>query len=134
MIIAQYLLLHIIIDRLVVILRNILSSYGQFGFDATAPQWARASSFTRFLDHATTHHNRWDSSGRVISPSQRSLPDNTHKRQTSVPPVGFEPTISAGKRPQTYALERAATGTASCGWYWSVYFQLLCLPISKNDE
>jgi len=26
-------------------------------------------------------------------------------------PVGFEPTISAGKRPQTYALQRAATGT-----------------------
>ena len=25
-------------------------------------------------------------------------------------PVGFEPTISAGKRPQTYALDRAATG------------------------
>jgi len=26
-------------------------------------------------------------------------------------PVGFEPTISAGERPQTYALEHAATGT-----------------------
>ena len=28
-----------------------------------------------------------------------------------MPPVGFEPTISAGKLPQTYALDRAATGT-----------------------
>jgi hypothetical protein len=28
-----------------------------------------------------------------------------------MPTVGFEPTISAGERPQTYALERAATGT-----------------------
>ena len=28
-----------------------------------------------------------------------------------MPPVGFEPTISAGARPQTYALHRAATGT-----------------------
>ena len=26
-------------------------------------------------------------------------------------PVDFEPTISAGERPQTYALDRAATGT-----------------------
>jgi len=26
-----------------------------------------------------------------------------------MPPVGFEPTISAGERPQTYALDRAAT-------------------------
>jgi hypothetical protein len=25
--------------------------------------------------------------------------------------VGFEPTISTGERPQTYALDRAATGT-----------------------
>ena len=27
-----------------------------------------------------------------------------------MPPVGFEPTISAGERPQTYVLDRAATG------------------------
>ena len=28
-----------------------------------------------------------------------------------MPWVGFEPTISAGERPKTYALDRAATGT-----------------------
>ena len=28
-----------------------------------------------------------------------------------MPPVGFEPTISAGERLQTYALDRVATGT-----------------------
>ena len=28
-----------------------------------------------------------------------------------MPLVGFEPTISAGERPHTYALDRAATGT-----------------------
>ena len=28
-----------------------------------------------------------------------------------MPQVGFEPTISAGERPKTYALDRAATGT-----------------------
>ena len=28
-----------------------------------------------------------------------------------MPVVGFEPTVSAGERPQTYALDRAATGT-----------------------
>jgi len=27
-----------------------------------------------------------------------------------MPPVGFEPTISAVERPQTYTLDRAATG------------------------
>ena len=28
-----------------------------------------------------------------------------------MPPVGFEHTISAGERPQIYALDRTATGT-----------------------
>jgi len=28
-----------------------------------------------------------------------------------MPPARFEPTISAGERPQTYALDRAARGT-----------------------
>ena len=28
-----------------------------------------------------------------------------------MPPAGFEPTISAGERPQTHVLDRAATGT-----------------------
>jgi hypothetical protein len=61
--------------------------------------------------HTTTHHSRQDSSGRVISLSQRPLPDNTqHSQQTnSHAPVGFEPTISAGERPQTYALDQSAT-------------------------
>ena len=36
---------------------------------------------------------------------------NTHNRQTSMLPVGFEPTISADERQKTYALDRAATGT-----------------------
>jgi len=31
---------------------------GLYVFGATAPQWARVSSFTRFLDHTTTHHSR----------------------------------------------------------------------------
>ena len=36
---------------------------------------------------------------------------NIHNRQTSMPPVGFEPTTPAGERPQTYALDRGAIGT-----------------------
>jgi len=36
------------------------------------------------------NHSRQDSSGRVISPSQRTLPQNTqHSQQTSMPPVGI---------------------------------------------
>ena len=33
-----------------------------------------------------------------------------------MPPVGFEATISAGERPKTYALDRAATGTGPTQW------------------
>jgi len=34
-----------------------------------------------------------------------------------MPPVGFEPTISAGERPQTYALDRAVTGTGRMRYF-----------------
>ena len=55
------------------------------------------------ISHRRTHHSRYKSSGRVISSSQRPLPKNTqHSQQTSMPWAGFEPTISAGERPQTY--------------------------------
>ena len=59
--------------------------------------------------HTTTQHSRQESSGRVISSSQRPLPDNTrHSQQTNIhAPVGFEPKISAGERPQAAHLQRS---------------------------
>jgi len=36
---------------------------------------------------------------------------NQHNRQTSMPAPGFKPAIPSTKRPQTYALDRGATGT-----------------------
>ena len=42
-------------------------------------------------------------------------------------PVGFEPTISVGERPQTYALDRAATGTGNkfeCSEIYREMYQL----------
>jgi hypothetical protein len=77
-------------------------------------QWARASSFARFLDHTQrrttvgrTTLNEWSARRRDLYLTTH----NTHNRQISIPPVGFEPTISASERPQTYALNRAVTGT-----------------------
>lgn len=35
---------------------------------------------------------------------------NTHKRQPSMPPAGFEPAIPKCEQPQIQALDRAATG------------------------
>jgi len=43
-----------------------------------SPQCVRPSSLSMLHDHTQTHHTQQDSSGRVISPSQRPLPDNTH--------------------------------------------------------
>jgi hypothetical protein len=41
-----------------------------------------------------------------------------------MPPAGFEPTISAVERPQTYALDRTSTGTGvivfADGYYYAV--------------
>jgi hypothetical protein len=81
------------------------------------PHWAMASSFMKFLDHT----QRRTTVGRNLlhewSAQRRDLyltTHNTHNRQTSMPRVGFETTISAGERPQTYALDRAATGIDSC--------------------
>jgi hypothetical protein len=45
-------------------------------------------------------------------------PENSqNSRQKSMRPVEFEPTIVAGDRPQTYALDRAAAGTGYILYY-----------------
>ena len=73
-----------------------------------------ASSFSRSLDHTQrratvgrTPLDEWSIRRRDLYLTTH----NTHYRQTSMPPVRFEPTIAAGERPKTYALDRAATGT-----------------------
>ena len=49
--------------------------------------------------HTTTRHSRYDASGRVISPSQRPLPDNTqHSQQTNIPALGGIRTHNLSRR------------------------------------
>ena len=78
------------------------------------PQWARASSFTRFLYHTrrrttvgSTPLDEWSARRKDLYLTTH----NTHNRQTTMPLVGFEPTSSPGERLQTYVSDRAATGT-----------------------
>ena len=52
-------------------------------------------------------HTKYDSSEQVISPSQKPLPTQ-HNTRTLLPSGGFE--AAAIEWPQTYALDRAATG------------------------
>ena len=55
-----------------------------------------------------THHDRQNSSRRVISPTHSPLPDNTqHSKELSMPSPAYEPTMAAAKRPQIHALDRA---------------------------
>jgi len=77
------------------------------------PTRVMASSFLRFVDHTQrrttvgrTPLDEWSARRRDLYLTTY----NTHNRQSSMPTVGFEPTISAGERPQTYALDRATTG------------------------
>ena len=72
------------------------------------PQWARASSFTRFLDHTQRHTtvgrtplDEWSARHKDLYLSSH----NTHNRQTSMPLVGLEPAISAGERTLGLALD-----------------------------
>ena len=67
-----------------------------------SPQFARASSFSRFHDHTHTHHTRQYSSGRVVSPTQKPLRENTrHPQETDTfkRATGFELAIPASERP-----------------------------------
>jgi hypothetical protein len=64
-----------------------------------SPQCARASSLSGLHDHTQAHHTRWDSSGRVISPTQRPLPDNTqHSQETDIRARGGIRTRNPSKR------------------------------------
>ena len=85
-----------------------------FWRDSPPPTWNRAYLFTRFLDH--THNDAPQRVGLLWTSDQLVAEISTwqHTILTTdkhpCPPVGFEPTISAGERPQTYALYRATTG------------------------
>jgi hypothetical protein len=76
----------------------------------------------------------------VISPSQRPLrtQDKTtykHKRQISTPLARFEPGIPATKRLQTYAYDRAATGSATSNISLHIYLldRLCGVVVSVED-
>jgi hypothetical protein len=70
-----------------------------------------------------TPQNEWSARRRDIYLATH----NTHKRQTSIHPEGFEPTIPASERPQTHALDRAATGIGLN--HFSHKYKLVCVCV-----
>jgi len=71
-----------------------------------------ASSCLRFLDH-TRHAKLGRTPLDERSARRRDLyltTNNTHKKQKSMPPAGFETTIPASVWPTAHDLDRAANG------------------------
>ena len=66
---------------------------------ASAPSGRGRFLLSRLHDHTQAHHSRWDSSGRVISPTQRLLQDNTQQPlQTDIHVLGAIRTRNPNKR------------------------------------
>jgi hypothetical protein len=91
---------------------------GSYFYLDQRPPVGQGYSFTRFLDH--THRRTTVGSTPLDEWSVRRgdsflTTHNKHNRQTSMPPAGFEPTISAGERPHTYSLDCSATETGTEG-------------------
>jgi hypothetical protein len=77
-----------------------------------SPQWARASLFTRFLNHAQRHTTVSRTQLDELLACCRDPCLTTHNtHDTSIPLVWFQPTISAGERSQTFALDHTVSGT-----------------------
>ena len=79
--------------------------------------------FEVFISHTATRHSRQDYPGRVISPSQRPLPDNTqHSQQTNIHVPGGIRTYNLSRRAaEGLHLDRAATGTG-CEYGYNIKF------------
>jgi len=106
-------------------------------------QWAKASSLLRIHDHTQRHTtvgrtplDEWSARLRDLYLTKQ----NTHNRQISMSPVGFEPTILAGEQPQTHVLDCADTGTGIAllisrqnDWLLPHHRQFLPLPNRVND-
>jgi hypothetical protein len=78
----------------------------------SGPQPPHYRSFTITFTHTTlgrTPPDKWSARRRDLYLTRH----NTHNRQTSMPPAGFEAMIPASERPQTHALDSAAIGVIS---------------------
>jgi hypothetical protein len=76
--------------------------------------------FTITLRHITLGRTPLDE-GSASSRDLYLTTHTTHKRQTSMPPAAFEPTIPTSEQPQTHALDRAATGIGHVNLRWKKY-------------
>jgi hypothetical protein len=77
-----------------------------------SPNRALVASLLTFLNHTEldTHSvGLLCTSDQLVAAADTFTTNNEHNRRKSRPSTGFEPTISAINRPQTYVLDRTAT-------------------------
>jgi hypothetical protein len=79
------------------------------GLGLLVSSWFQGHTHFRHTTVGRTPLDEWSARRRDLYLTTH----NTHKKQTSMPPVGFEPAIPASERLQTHALDRMATGI---GW------------------
>jgi len=83
-----------------------------FYYGATAPSGPRPPQYQGFvitLRHTTVGRTPLDKQSARCTDLYLTT-HNTHKRKTSMPLAGIEPTVPASERLQSHALECAATG------------------------
>ena len=103
------------------------------------PNWAKAASKVRFLDHKKldTHTHTHTPGTTPLNEPVADADTYTHKRLTSIPSAGFELAISAIERPQTYTLDLTATGLGIILlllWRWaSTHSYLILFPFCFVD-
>ena len=106
-----------------------------FLYSAQHPPMGQGLLIHKVSRSHTTLHTRYDPSGRVISPTQRPLPDNTqHSLEADIhTPGGTDPSIPESKRLQIHALDwihKQTTAFFSRTWC----FQLSAEPHSKSQS
>jgi hypothetical protein len=85
---------------------DIFSPHGAKAPSSPAPHYRGFTMTSRHTAFGRTPLGEWSARRRDLYLTTH----NTHNRQISMPPVGFEPAIPASQRPQTHAFDRAATG------------------------
>jgi hypothetical protein len=74
--------------------------------------WSEAPSGQGLHDHISARHttlgrtylDKWPTRRRDLTKR------NSHNRETSISPAGFEPPFAAGEQAETHSLDRVATG------------------------
>ena len=84
---------------------------------SSVPSWAAFPVLAYVIQAPIIVHcisNHVNSSGWVISRTQRPLPNNKqHSQETAMPPVRFEPALPTSEQSHTHVSDRAATGKKS---------------------